>query len=833
MPQIPLAWISLDVEDNDPACFIGGLIAVIRSLNSDCCTTVQTMLGMVDSPAADLRRVVGFCINEIVQTLLDPFVVVLDDLHVVTEPRIYQALEYLIERMPPQMHLVIATREDPPLPLARLRARRQLAELRLADLRFTPDELRQLVNGTFGLALANEQLADIEARTEGWAAGVSLLATALSGEDQATPERFNRRLNESGRYLFDYLAEEVLDRQDPDVRDFLLRTSVLTDLTPALCTAVTGDPHAAGRLAELHRRNLFMVVTDAESDTYQYHDLFRVFLRQRLEREVPRLLPDLHHRAAQVETIAPRAVQHLLAARAWDDAANKIEQSGGQLIRQRAFETLRGWLALLPGELREQRPRLRYLDGVCAWESGDFLAAGAALQQAVEGFRTVGDVRGEGDALVYLATYNTTYGHVDAAIATSEQALTCPLSDAQRAQLLPLHAWSVMIRGDIETGEADLDMALELAQQTDDPSVVGGVAERFVPPLTVLPKGLAVGEHFRDLALARYAQQPLPFMGFVHVLAGWTRLWRGDLRAAAVAGEDALRSYADLGGSITLFMNASLLVPRIHRYLGDTELSEQRFAELELVISEPATEHFLVTWHALYHHELARVRWFEGQIDEARRGYERMLAIQRPIERPVAPLCRLTLRALLEISAGEHAAADATLSEAIELLERFPLTYIITDARTLHSYHALLLGERDTALARLTPVLNEYRRSAMPGRLLWEGSAVVEPLLALARESGIDLSWIGEIGHPAQTVAARAPASSVAGPPLSPREVEVLGLIAAGCSNPEIAERLYISPHTVKRHVANLLDKLNATSRTQAAVRARELGIVPDALPDR
>lgn len=292
-------------------------------------------------------------INDILETLPDPFVLVLDDLHLVSEPAVYTALDYLLERLPPQMHLMAATRHDPPLALARLRGRGALAELRLPDLRFTLDEAAAFLN-TQRLGLSPEDLASLHSRTEGWAVGLRLLADSLNRiPTRSGRSAFITYLAQTDRYVFDFLADEVLSRQSSAVRTFLLETSILPELTPALCQAVTGRADALAILEDLYRRNLFLVAVDdgrwttddgpqttdlirrpssmvrrlssvVHRPIYRYHALFAEFLRRRLTQEMPERLVELHARAAQAETVPARAIAHYLAAQLWEPAAQAM-----------------------------------------------------------------------------------------------------------------------------------------------------------------------------------------------------------------------------------------------------------------------------------------------------------------------------------------------------------------------------------------------------------------------------------------------------------------------------------------------------------------------------
>jgi len=321
-PELPLAWLALGEEDNDFSHFCLGIIAALQRLAPALGSQTQALLLTPNgqnggsNPVEQARRVMGALINNILAALPEPFILVLDDLHFITETVIYAALDYLLERLPPALHLVIASRYDPPLSLARLKARGQMAELRLADLRFTGEEAAAFLNDRLQLALTPAELDSLQARTEGWAAGLRLLAGSLIRMNQPGDRAaFIDRLARTDRYLFDFLAEEVLQRQEPVLRAFLLETSILAEFTPALCWAVTRREDAAALLEKLYHRNLFLVVVDELlTPVYRYHALFAEFLQQQLSREAPARRAELHRRAAQALTNPRQIISHYLAA---------------------------------------------------------------------------------------------------------------------------------------------------------------------------------------------------------------------------------------------------------------------------------------------------------------------------------------------------------------------------------------------------------------------------------------------------------------------------------------------------------------------------------------
>jgi predicted ATPase/DNA-binding NarL/FixJ family response regulator/transcriptional regulator with XRE-family HTH domain/energy-coupling factor transporter ATP-binding protein EcfA2 len=358
------AWVALDADDNDLFRFIGLLSAAIERLlppGSQALPTIRS---------ASAENTIAPLIERLLASNLEPALLVLDDLHLLDGQPIFNALTQLIEQSPPELTIVIATRHDPPLPLARWRARRALRELRLPELRFTEAEAMALLNKQLGLGLDEQQVAAFYQRTEGWASGLTLLAASL--EQLREPEQraqFLARLAQVDRHIFEYLAEEVLNQQDPFVRSFLLETSTLLELTPAACQAISGRADAAAILDDLYRRNLFLIALgpraaspDAQTPTYRYHELFRDFLQSRLREAAPEWWQALHRLAAAAESDPTRTVQYLLRGELWSAAVPAIEQAAARLARHGTNELVQGWLAQLPADILAAHPHLTQWD---------------------------------------------------------------------------------------------------------------------------------------------------------------------------------------------------------------------------------------------------------------------------------------------------------------------------------------------------------------------------------------------------------------------------------------------------------------------------------------
>jgi LuxR family transcriptional regulator, maltose regulon positive regulatory protein len=841
-----VAWLSLDAQDDDPALFLAALIAALRRIAPSCGEQVQAALASGVDPRADLVPLVGLLLNELDAQLAAPAALVLDDLHAIADPAIYRALEYLAERLPPQLRLLLATRDDPPIGLPRLRARRQLAELRLAELRFTAAEAHRLLLGAGGGAVVSEaQVLAIWQRTEGWAAGISLLAGSLERiESQAERERLLAGLQRTERAVFDYLAEEVLERQDPFVRMFLLETAILPELTPAACTAVTGRDDAAAVLDTLYRRNLFLVALDSpEAEaTYRYHDLFASFLREQLRREHPAWLRDLHRRAARHATGLGQRVQHLLAAGLPEEACGEVESAGDDLIRRGAIATLRQLIESLPAEARAARPRLDGLYGMSLAQLWDNAAARPWLERAVRAFHAQGDSARHSEALAYLADTLRMLGDYPAARAADAALRSAGLPEATAARRLLSHAWQSLADGDAAGAAAALGQLVSLLEQHGESSALYPVATGFHVPFLMLPGGVALAERFCRV-LAAADQQSGSLQVAAGAIAAWCALLRGQVGAAEAQATEVVARADQLGGLPWVDMDVALIPWLCAGLRGDMARARAGaaafLARLDMARNSPGE-----AWRPLYLALLARLAWLHGD-DRHFREALALLRAAKPTDWPASPGMRALIQGLAAANDGDEAAEDL-LRAAVGQQVRHVEGRLAGDARVALAHLYAHRGRTDDALAAFAPALADCARERCPGFLCLEGASVVAPLLELAVARGVHANFAEQTlvllervpsgGRQAQSetyAAASSPAPSTLNPqrpalpePLTPREVEVLGLLAAGASNQAIADTLVISLHTVKRHVTNILQKLDATSRLDAVARARAIGLM-------
>lgn len=823
--QDTVAWLAIDPEDNNAILFVSGLVAALQTLNPACGVSIQALLSSQAVPNLEPRRLMSLLINDILETLPEPFVLVLDDLHLITNPTIYEALDYLLERIPPHLRLVITTRTDPDLSLARLRARGQLAEFRLADLRFTLAEITSLLNDQLRLNLSEAELQTLETHTEGWAAGLRLLAASVDRLRPAERERFIATLSEPNGYIFDFMAEEVLNRQDPVLRGFLLETAILAELTPALCQAVTGQPKAAAILEGLYRRNLFIIAVNdlgpTALTTYRYHALFARFLRQQLARERSEAeISALHRRAAAAETVPARAIEHYFAAGAPVEAAQIIEQVAETLFSQGLLDRLAAWIQAIPLEVRETRPWLRYFLGVCAWGQSHFDEAQTLLTQALAGFEATGDEWGRGALLPQLSIIYQSAGHFAPAAELARQALACPMSPRSQTQLSMAFAWLALAGGDSPQAQTHLEAALSLAETSGDPGAMQILVMQLRSTFQCLPRGLALMERLCRLIEQRVPDPLHPWRASRAGLEGHLHFWRGDLAQALEAAEQARALSDALGGLSWLMVDVDLLLTHLYFLQGDLPRTETAFRRLVTLAGDYSA------WRAALLFPYALSLWSQGRLDEAGQIYVQMHPAGQAPEWPVGLVLRPLLRGLLEIADRNYTRAEQTLRQAYQLQQTVPLS-IRFDARLLLAYLYQRWGRPEAALHELAPVLADYQQADLSGLVISYGQAITIPLLELALEHNLYPHFAARL---LESLPGSAAPKSLqvpdTGATLTPREVEVLRLLVTGASNKTIATELVVSLPTVKTHISRILDKLGAPTRSAAAARARELHLV-------
>jgi len=830
----PVAWLSLDESDNDPARFLAYLIAALQSIEAG---IGQGALSALQSPQPPpvASLLVGL-INEFA-AVPAPFVLVLDDYHLIESRPIHDALTFLLDHQPPQMHLVISTRTDPPLPIARLRGRGQMLELRQGDLCFSVDEAGRFLHQVMALDLPADEVAALAARTEGWIAGLQMAGLSLQGcQDTAA---FVRAFAGSDHYILDYLMEEVLQRQSERVQSFLLHTSVLERMSGPLCDAMLQADDSAALLEQLEHANLFIVALDSRREWFRTHWLFRDLLRHRLEARDRDRAASLNERASlwyEEQRLPVDAIRHALQGQDWGRAARLIEQAAEPTVMQGEFATFMGWMEALPEEARHARPRL------CQYHIWGLLLAGRPLAEVESHLRDV-EAREAGQA------YQGALTALRAVLAVVRGAVPEAIEQAQRArQLLPeddLYFRRVVIRslgvallyrGDVVEAQPLFEEDARISRQAGDitgylaairlwaASLVSrgrlrqarevlAAAEPLLPqvPGTLQPAAVKLVAVQADLlrecneleqaarlcerAIAQ-ARAVLDLYGLgTYVVLARVRRAQGDVDAGMTAIHEALRlaqkyDITDLDDALVYAHRARLFLAS-----GDVEAAaawsrecgldaKLQAGELAADLARPSLPYYV---REIEYTTLARVYLAQGKGEQAIAVLRPLLAVVERLGRTGSAIEILALQALALQAVGQAMPALTALSRALSLAEPEGYVRVFADegapmARLLQS--AVAQGQCPAYAARLLAALG----APQPGRERVTHGGLPEPL--------------------------------------TERELEVLRLLAAGLSNREIADELVISVDTVRSHCKSIFGKLSVHKRWEAAHRAQELGLL-------
>jgi LuxR family maltose regulon positive regulatory protein len=824
----PCAWLSLDESDNDPSRFFTYLLAALQRVDPN---IGQAALIMQQSPQPPPPEALATSLINDVASTPQPFILVLDDYQLIQSLPIHQQLSFLLEHLPAEMHLVIATREDPPLPLARLRGRGQITDIRQRDLKLTVGETTSFLRQVMQLDLSSKDVAALQRRTEGWIAGLQL--AALSMQRSENVQQFVADFSGSHRYILDYLVEEVFRRQSPDVQDFLLKTSILDRLASPLCNAVTGREDAQQVLLGLDQANLFIVRLDESRQWYRYHRLFQHLLR--IQGEATERAP-LHLRAARwyaQHGFLDEAMNHTLAAEDWDEAERLVEPAAAQAINLGRHATVRRWLDAMPeGRLRASSA-LATLKGWVLLPLGQFDAAEAWAALADD--LLPADASSVSRALVaclHIYVAHVQY-EIPRVIELAHQALEL-LEEGDpyglRGVALANLASAQMIMGDLPAATQTYREMARLGQEAGHLiSLVGAWSSlAWLLHLQIEPReALALGRQALERAVGPRGE-PLLLAGQAHVVLGMIAYERNEL---ALAGEHLAQGVqlAQQVGPSTGVMQAAFLLAWIQELSGEREAAlatasstRQAAAQLNL----PLVDAYVAACDAGFALRLGNVdaaaRWAEtaGLSPDDRVQFER--------EGEYSTFARLLL------AQGRPAEAQALVANLEQFSQARGLRRSLLTVHILRAQAERALGQEAEALASLEHALHLAAPAGYVRAFLDEGPAVLDLLprvraaapafvdQVLAAVSGEKRLAVGEEPTPLPTM----PPSPALVEPLSERELEVLGLVAQGLTNREIAEQLYITVGTVKTHVHNIYGKLGVHRRTEAVARARQLELV-------
>jgi LuxR family maltose regulon positive regulatory protein len=862
-----VAWLSLDEDDDDPARFWTYVIAALRTIPElsggggaaeDGVGQVATDLLLTPDPAAPASHQathapLSSLINDVAERATGDLVLVLDDLHVVDAAEIHDGLIYLLEHMPPQMHLVIASRSDPPWPLARWRARGELTELRAQDLRFTPLEASAFLRDVMGLSLSPEELAVLNARTEGWVAALQMAALSIQG--RADPAHAIAAFGGGHRFVLDYLVQEVLGQQPDEVRAFMLRTSILDRISASVGSALTGMVDSQVLLEGLERDNLFTVPLDEERRWYRYHHLFGELLRSRLARETPDLVPELHRRASkwfEREGWGGEAISHALAAGDLERALCLVEAQVPKACARGEFALLRRWLDALPEEGVRATPALCVGRAWASWAVRDLNAVASWLQHAeaalASGRRDGGDARREwveGHIAVLRAVVARSRGvAADVQLVFLRRAQEV-ISREDAALRSVIAVWLGLCYLDLER-EKEADRAFQQVWEAD---LVDGVHWSTYVALyvrTILARRR--GQLHQVAALCRQAtrdlagreERTLPAARTIGVHLGRVLLEWNDLAGAASALAES-EGAGRVSGVAEIAVKAAFARARLQLALGQTPVLPDLGATgreggpaLARYAEALAAWLQLMAMQRLPDHTDAGSWWAAAQAWAQRCPLEVDGADWLAAEQ----LVRVRIRVAAYRVYGEPVLQPVLdyLGEQLALLQRMGRIETALHATIVQAIALDALGREQAALAALERALALASPGGYKRVFLDEGPPMARLLhLAAARDvatrngAALLAALVGEV-----YAAGRVPVVRVSPDrgqhtlvePLTPREMEVLRLLGTTLSRPEMARELHVSVNTVRTHVRRIYDKLDAHSRDEALARAAALGLL-------
>ena len=839
------AWLSLDQRDNDPVLFWTYVVAALRSAAP---AVGDDALSLLQSPQPVIETVLGFLLNDI-SAISNDVVMVLDDYHLIEARDVHDGMAFLLERLPPQVHLVLSSRADPPLQLARWRGRGELLEIRAADLRFTPDEAAVYLNGVMELELTAQDVAALERRTEGWITAIQLAALSMQGRDDIAG--FIAGFAGDDRYIVDYLVEEVLQRQPEDRRSFLLQTSILSRLNGSLCDAVTGRGGGGAMLEALDRGNLFVVPLDHRRQWYRYHHLFADVLQARLLDEQPDDFTELHRRASdwcEQNGERPEAIRHAMAGKQFERAAHLVELAMPALRQARHDATLHDWLQALPDEVIRVRPVLiiGYVGGLMA--RGEVEGVEARLRDAerwLDATTPIGQAPGEPCAKrvvvdeeafrrlpAAIAFYRAGLAHLlgDGAgtMTHARRALELvgeddPVERGSAAALLGLAYWSTGALDDAYRWYSDGMSSFENAGFVPD-AVSGAIT---IADLQIVQGHLrgAMSTYERGLRLATNTTPPLSGAADMHVGMSLLLTEHNNLDAA----RQHLLTSTELGKYAGLPQNRhrwSVAMARVRQAEGDPR------AALELL---DEAERLYVAGYSPNVRPVAavsaRVRVAAGELAEAL-GWvrERRLSADDDLSY-LHEYEHITLaRVLLAKQATDR--AQAGLHDPAQLLERL-LGAAEAGARTGSVIEILVVqalvhqAGRDipAALAALERALTLAEPEGYVRLFVDEGPAMAS-LLRTAAKKGIAPGYARRLVAAGPTTQDAAPGLPGLIEQLSERELDVLRMLGTDLDGPDIARELSVSLSTVRTHTNRIFAKLDVHDRRAAVRRARELGLL-------
>jgi LuxR family maltose regulon positive regulatory protein len=813
----PTAWLSLDPDDNDPALFFEYLIAALQTLNPK---IGATSLALLQSPQLSSNTAILSSLINDLTTYEKNFVLILDDYHSIEQQEIHDSFNYLIDHMPPQMHVIIASRSDPPLQLSQLRVRNHLLEIRQSDLRLQPEEANEFLNHCMGLNLSTSQVDILESRTEGWVAGLQLAALSLKEKDDVGA--FINTFSGSHRFVIDYLADQVIANQPPEVKSFLQKTAILDRFTAQLCDEITGRDDSKVFLQYLEEINLFLIPLDDQREWFRYHHLFLDYLRVDIEADIQR---DIHLKVSEwylEQGLYPEAVKHAILSEDTGQTIEAVLKAAPLAIEKATFTTLFGWFDALPDQVVRQNAMLSLYKSFALFFTDSYREALPYAIAAKENIPKDIPSSTYGQLLCIQAHISMFQGDLKDVIRTSRDALEYLAEEDTFFRSLTLN-----VLGQVLEMKGDVVSAVDVYRQGFDSGYQAGevigtmvVFTNLVISLNELGR-LREAEAICQKLYAELNQEAMAGDSLANtVYLPWSHLSyeENNLEEARKQAQTVLDAL--LKNNITQgVVLAQYVLAKINLINHDWDQLSQLVADGRQVANRTGTAN---THGALLSALAAEANLKRGNSDAVKQWVEEMGF--KPEDRPHHwvewPYFTYTRYLLSQNQTQEAKQLLSTMGKSAQEGQRFRklLTIYILEALV-----ELSLEDHNSAVQRLEAALSIAAPQGYRRAFFDEDPAILE-LLPEVRHIAPDFvdALLAYIDSPPDKLFR----SDQLYEALSERELEVLNLVAKGYSNRQIAEALYVTLGTVKKHLNNIFGKLQVKNRTQAVASARELNIL-------
>jgi LuxR family maltose regulon positive regulatory protein len=832
------AWISLDDRDNDASRFLAYLSSALRSIDPSIDDVLNSPIST--NSQAEVEAFLTLVINHLA-LVKQPLYLILDDYHLIQNPAIHNAVNFLIENRPAILHLVISTRADPPLPLAKLRARSGMQELRMADLRFTVQEATGFLNNTMGLQVSPGDIARLNQRTEGWIAGLQMAALSMQNSDNISA--LINTITGSHHLIFDYLLEEILGKQSTEIQRFLLYTSLLEQLTAPLCDALLdGEQHpqpsrpSASVLDELEHANLFIIPIDNEQRWYRYHPLFADLLRGYLQKKNPAQIHLLHSKASlwfEQQGLFPDAIRHSFAASDWERVVRLISTNIFALLEQNELNSVARQLESLTAEKNPARPWLLIGHGWLAAYTGQLILVEPILKQAeseISNLKSEEELQRLGGHIAAIRAYTNWIGDKREIASQAAQAALEWLPENEHLIRCQASTLLGLTQYDFNDRTKALEQALGYARQCSPSHVTIFAHGCWAWLLTMqgrLREAHAACFEAIQVANSSNAHQPLPTLSHVYTTLS-----------------DVLREWNDLEGALYYSKEAVDLARRWEQadalHFALDILGYAQFASGDI---EAAFESLHQAWQVAHRTSA----WFEEititqeiewhlSMNNLEAALHRLRLAKIDIDKPgkvsvdsfKSPLTCFSVTQVLLAQKKFSKAVDLTKS-LMEVIEKKGIGHYLIRLNIWQALAYQGLNQNTNALESLRRALTLAAPEGYVRTFIQEGDALIS-LLHQASKVGILPDYIGKLlrafkpsnkNHLLGLVMGHAMVE-----PLSEREMDVLRLLAQGCNDKKIAENLVIARETVHKHLKNIYGKLDVHSRTEAVARARQLSLL-------